>query len=44
MLDNFFPVFKENTTVDVRLVNVTTGKIEMAFKEYCSASQSDVVT
>ena len=32
------------TTVDVRLVNVTTGKIEMAFTEQGSAAQSDVVT
>lgn len=32
------------TTVDVRLVNVATGQIEMAFTEHGSAAQSDVVT
>ena len=32
------------TTVDVRLVNVTTGKIEMAFTEQGNAAQSDVIT
>ncbi|MBR1486321.1 MAG: hypothetical protein IJ859_13065, partial [Synergistaceae bacterium] len=32
------------TTVDVRLVNVTTGQIEMSFTEQGSAAQSDVIT